>query len=366
MKTRAAVVRGAHQPFEIATVELDDPRPDEVRVRMVASGVCHTDAVVRDQMVPTPLPAILGHEGAGIVEAIGVNVTTVLPGDSVVLSLNTCGKCEQCLTGHVAYCTQMSALNFGGRRADGSTAFSDDSGPISSHFFGQSSFAAHTNAPERSVVKVDADLPLELLGPLGCGIQTGAGAVLNSLEVPTGSTFAVFGTGAVGSSAILAAVVAGCTTIIAVDNVGSRLDLAKELGATHVINSGTQDVAAEVERITRGRGIDNAVDTTGVPAVLRQAADVLGIRGTVALIGAAAMGSEVHFEIGASLAKGWHFRTIIEGDAVPQVFIPQLIALWRQGRFPFDKLVRTYSLEDINQAFEDSRSGKVLKPVLRF
>lgn len=366
MEVTAAIVRGESKPFEITTLELDDLRADEVRVRLVATGVCHTDAIVRDQVYPTPLPAVLGHEGAGIVEAVGSAVTTVAPGDAVVLSANSCGTCESCLTGHLSYCTDLFNRNFGGSRADGTTAFTEGGKRVSSHFFGQSSFASHVNAVERSVVKVDADLPLELLGPLGCGIQTGAGAVLNSLKVPAGSSFVVFGTGAVGCAALMAAVVAGATTIVAVDIVDSRLELAATLGATHVINSRLQDVAQEITRITGGRGVDFALDTTGIPAVLRQGADVLAIGGTVALVGAPAPGTEVSFEIGASLTKGWHFRTIIEGDSVPQVFIPKLITLWRQGRFPFDKLTKFFAFAQINEAFDASASGETIKPIVTF
>lgn len=366
MEVTAAVVHGEAKPFEITTLELDDLRPDEVRIRLVGTGVCHTDAIVRDQVYPTPLPAVLGHEGAGIVDAVGSAVTSVTLGDAVVLSGSTCGTCEQCLTGKSSYCTNMLSRNFGGSRTDGSTAFSEGGAKVSSHFFGQSSFATYVNAIERSVVKVDADLPLELMGPLGCGIQTGAGAVLNSLKVPAGASIVVFGTGAVGSAAMMAAVVAGATTIVAVDIIESRLELAASLGATHVVNSRTQNVGEEIGRITGGRGIDFALDTTGIPAVLRQGADILAIGGTVALVGMSAPGTEVSFEIGASLPKGWHFRTIIEGDSVPQVFIPKLISLWRQGRFPFDKLSKFYALDQINEAFDASASGETIKPIIRF
>ncbi|MBO1267781.1 NAD(P)-dependent alcohol dehydrogenase [Arthrobacter cavernae] len=366
MDIKAAIVRGQGQPFELGSLQLDALRPDEVRVRLVATGVCHTDAIVRDQVYPTPLPAVLGHEGAGIVEAVGSEVTAVEPGDAVVLSANSCGVCEQCLKGRPPYCTDFFGRNFGGTRPDGSSAFSDAGTPVSSHFFGQSSFATHVNAAQRTVVKVDRDLPLELLGPLGCGLQTGAGAVINSLDVRPGSSLAVFGTGAVGCAALMAAAAVGATTIIAVDIVDSRLATAMELGATHVINSRTTDVGAEIARISQDRGVDYALDTTGIPAVLRQAADILGIGGTVALIGAPAPGTEVSFEVGASLIKGWHFRTIVEGDSVPQVFIPQLIRLWQQGKFPIEKLTKTFAFSDINDAFAASASGETIKPVILF
>jgi len=365
MQVTAAVVRSQGAPFTVEQVELDEPRHNEVRVRLVATGICHTDAIVRDGVYPTPLPAVLGHEGAGIVEAIGDSVTSVKPGDHVVLAAAYCGHCKRCRRGQMAYCENLFAADFGGRRLDGSTAFTGADGEVlSSHFFGQSSFATYTNAVEESVVKVDPNVPLEHLGPLGCGINTGAGTVLNELRPEVGSSLAVFGTGAVGSAAIMAAKVADCRIIVAVDIHDSRLELARELGATHTINSLTEDVAARLTEITDGEGIDNVVDTTGRPELLRQAADALGNRGTVALVGAARPGTEVSFEIGASLVKGWTFKTVVQGSSVPQDFIPKLIQLWQAGRFPFEKLVQDYDLEHINDGFEDSKTGVTVKPVI--
>lgn len=366
MKVNAAVVTAKGAPLEIRELELDALRHDEVRVRLVATGVCHTDAIIRDQVYPTPIPIVLGHEGAGVVEEVGESVTSVRAGDHVVLSANSCGTCAQCLQGAMAYCEDLFGRNFGASRPDGSTSLSDGSVSVGSTFFGQSSFSSFTNAAERCVVKVDRNVDLTLLGPLGCGIQTGAGAVLNELRPKPGSSFAVFGTGAVGAAAMMGAVVAGCTTIIAVDIVPSRLELALSLGATHVVNSREEDVSAAIHRITDGCGLDYALDTTGIPQVLRSAADALGIRGTVALVGAASPGTEVPFEIGASLTKGWTFKTIIEGSSVPQVFIPALVSLWRAGRFPFDKLITRYPFTQINEAFADSESGVTIKPVVVF
>ncbi|WP_110588206.1 NAD(P)-dependent alcohol dehydrogenase [Microbacterium suaedae] len=366
MQTTAAVVREKGGSFAIEPVELDDLRPSEVRVRLVATGVCHTDAVVRDQIYPTPLPAVLGHEGAGVVEEIGSAVTTVAPGDHVVLSVSSCGTCRHCLTGGSTYCENLYDRNFGGSRADGSRAFTDASGEsLSSHFFGQSSFAAHTNADERSVVKVDDDVPLDVLGPLGCGIQTGAGAVITALRPEAGSTLAVFGAGAVGLAGVLGAVAVGVGQIIAVDVNPDRLALAAELGATHTVNAKEEDVPARIKEIT-GVGVDYALETSGVSPVLRQAVDSLGVRGTVGVVGAQAPGTETAFETGLSMTRGWSLKMIIEGDSVPQVFIPRLIELWRQGRFPFDKLVKYYDIADIDDAFADSASGEVIKPIVRF
>ena len=362
----AAITRVKGEPFEIATLQLDDPAPGEVRVKLAATGVCHTDAITRDQVYPTPLPAVLGHEGAGVVEAVGEGVTTIKPGDRVVLGFNSCGECSTCLNGRPAYCKNFYDYNFGGTRPNKTTALSDNGSAVSSHFFGQSSFASHANVSVRSVVPVTDDVPLELLGPLGCGLMTGAGSIINSLKVGAGESVAIFGTGAVGSSAIMAAAAVGATTIIAIDLVDSRLEASLDYGATHTINSGDEDLAERISEITGGEGVNVALDTTGVTAVTRQAADAVGINGRVGLVGAPNLGDEVSFEVGASLLKGWSFQTIIEGDAVPQDFIPKLVHLWRQGKFPIEKLIKTYPLEQINVAFEDSASGKTIKPIVTF
>jgi aryl-alcohol dehydrogenase len=366
MKVTAAVARQQGAPLVIEELDLDELRPDEVRVRMVASGVCHTDAAVRDQVIPTPLPAVLGHEGSGIVDAVGRDVTTVEVGDHVVLSANSCGSCRQCLSGDLAYCENLFASNFAARRADGSMPLSKDGEPVGSRFFGQSSFSSYSNVAERSVVRVPRDVDLTLLAPLGCGMQTGAGAILNELRPSAGSTVAVFGTGAVGCAAIMAAAISACTTVIAVDVVPSRLELARSLGATHTIDSRTEDVDERLREITGGHGIDVALDTTAIPGVLRTAADHLAIRGTLALVGSSLPGTEVHLEIGESLNRGWTFKTIIQGSSVPQVFIPALIDLWRAGRFPFDRLIEKYELADIDTAFRDSERGTTIKPVVVF
>jgi aryl-alcohol dehydrogenase len=366
MEITAAVVREQGGQFSIERLELDAPRHNEVRVRLVATGICHTDALVRDGIYPTPLPAVLGHEGAGVVEEIGDSVTSVAPGDHVVLAAAYCGHCVRCRQGEMAYCENLFAADFGGRRADGTTALTSEGKAISSHFFGQSSFATYANVVEESVVKVDPTVPLEHLGPLGCGLNTGAGTVLNELQPPIGSSLAVFGVGAVGDAAIMAARVAECRIVVAIDIHDSRLDLARELGATHTINSATEDVAARLQEISGGTGIDYVVDTTGRPELLRQAADAIAIRGTVALVGAAKPGTEAVFEIGSSLVKGWTFKTVVQGSSVPQVFIPRMIQLWQEGRFPFERLVRNYTLDEINQGFADSKSGETVKPVIIF
>ena len=361
----AAVVRGKEQPFVIEQATLRGVQDDEVRVKVVAAGLCHTDLIVRDQYYPVPLPAVLGHEGAGIVEAVGPNVKALQVGDHVVLTYGACGHCNPCRGGHGANCRDFFALNFGGDDGHGHTAITDAHGqPLHDHFFAQSSFATYALAREINAIKVPDDAPLELLGPLGCGIQTGAGAVLNALQVRSGSSFASYGAGAVGLSAVMAAKVARATTIIAIDVVPSRLELALELGATHVVNSRETDVVEAVRAITGG-GADYALESTGRPEVLSAGIEALGGRGMMGVVGAPKLGTTASFDVNNLLLGGRSIRGIVEGDSVPQVFIPQLVALFQQGRFPFDKLVKFYPLEQINQAAEDSTRGITLKPILR-
>jgi len=249
----AAVVREPKGKFNIEEVELDELRPNEVRVRVVAVGVCHTDVALRDGVYPIPMPVVLGHEGAGVVEAVGSYVTRAGVGDHVVMSAAYCGHCLQCLTGHEAYCENGFAEDFGGRRTlDGTSSLTSSSGEVvSSHFFGQSSFSTHANVVESSLIPVDRDLPLDKISFLGCGMQTGAGSILNEIRPPAGSSVAVAGTGAVGHAAVMAARASGCTTIIAIDRHENRVALAEEVGATHGIHGQAEDAHEELLRISR-------------------------------------------------------------------------------------------------------------------
>lgn len=365
VEIQAAVIRQKGGPFHIETLRLEEPRPDEVLVKMVATGMCHTDLVARDKVYDVPHPIVLGHEGAGVVERVGKDVQSVQPGDHVVLSYQPCTRCEPCLRGMPFYCIYTYPLCFGGARLDGSTATRDAQGnEIHDHFFGQSSFGTFALANDRNVVKVPKEAPLELLGPLGCGIQTGAGAVINVLPVGAGSSFAVFGAGAVGLSAVMAARVSGATTIIAADVVPSRLELAKRLGATHTVNSKDQDPVEAIREITGG-GADATLEATGIPAVLRQAIDAVGVTGTCGIVGAAPLGAEASFDVNDVMIPGKQIRGILQGESIPKLFIPKLVELHLQGRFPFDELVKFYGLDQINQAAEDSEKGVTVKPIIR-
>ncbi|MFF3354762.1 NAD(P)-dependent alcohol dehydrogenase [Streptomyces sp. NPDC002917] len=361
----AAVVREKGGLFTFEDLTLDTVlRPDEVLVKVVATGLCQTDIHVRDQALPTPLPVVLGHEGAGIVERVGDAVSTVTPGDRVVMSYQACGHCTPCLSGKPAYCALSFPANFGGSRLDGTNALHAGGEEIHGHFFGQSSFATHALATERNVVKVDdEDIPLELLSPLGCGLQTGAGAVLNSLKIEAGASVVIIGAGTVGLAAVMAAKVAGASPVIAVDIVPERLGLARELGATHTVNAKEEDTAARIAELTGG-GADYVLEITARPEMLTLAVDALAPLGTAALIGGAPAGAHAPVNMNALLG-GRTVRGIAQGDSIPQLFIPQLIDLYRAGRFPFDRLITFYGFDQINEAATDTRTGAAIKPVLR-
>lgn len=361
MKATAAVLRAPDQPYVIEEIDLRDLRPDEVLVRIVAAGMCHTDVLPRVPGFIAPPPIIVGHEGAGVIEAVGSAVTKVAVGDHVVLSFDSCGACANCLAGQPAYCDTFMVRNLFGRELDGTVSATDSNGDaVAARWFGQSCFATHAIATERNAVVVDPSLPLEKLGPLGCGIQTGAGSILGALDVQPGTSVAVFGAGAVGLAAVMAAKVAGATTIIAVDLQQHRLDLALELGATHVFNGADPELGARIVAATGG-GVQYSFDTTGLPAVIVTALQATRMTGTCGLVGV----QQGTLELESATFIGKTIVNILEGSVDPQVFVPRMIALWQEGRFPFDRLIEEFPLDRINEAEQSSLAGGVIKPVLR-
>jgi len=364
MQITAAVARQKGAAFSLETLDLEEPRAGEVLVRVIATGVCHTDMVVRDGHLPTPLPVVLGHEGSGIVEKVGAGVSKVVPGDHVVMTFNSCGHCPSCDEHEPAYCHEFFPRNFFGTRADGSSALSSNGEVVHGNFFGQSSFASHAICHQQNVVKVPKDVDLALMGPLACGIQTGAGAVINALQLKAGKSFAVFGAGSVGLSALMAAKAKGATQRVAVDTNDDRLAFAKTIGATHTFNPLRDDVVAALLALT-GYGIDYAVDTTGIPAVMRNAVLSLAPRGSCGILGASPMGTELNLDEVHFMSGGRRLIGIVEGSANPDEFIPQLIELYRRGDFPFDRMVRFYPFNEINAAIKDSETGKTIKPIVR-
>jgi aryl-alcohol dehydrogenase len=364
MEIKAAVVHEIGGDFSIEQVELSEPNDDEVVVRVVGSGICGTDlGAVHGHLPIPPPPSVFGHEGAGIVERVGARVTKVKPGDHVVLAWDYCGECAACKMGKELYCMNFFLHNFHGARPDDSPTMRKGDGIIHGCFFCQSSFADFALASERNVVKVQDDVPLEVLAPMGCGIMTGAGAVINSLQARPGSSIAVFGTGTVGMSAILAAVVCGCTTIIAVDVNPERLKMAKELGATHAVNAGKADPVETVLDITSG-GPEFSLECVGNPEVLRQAVDVLPRLGECGLLGVVPPGTEVSLDMDL-IMNGRTVKGVLGGDAIADLFIPKLVELYKQGRFPFDQMITFYPFDEIGKAMGDMAAGKVIKPVLR-
>jgi aryl-alcohol dehydrogenase len=361
MRMRAAVSREGQPHPLIESVDLEDPRAGEVLVRIVATGICHTDLRAHQGgILPTPRPVVLGHEGAGIVERVGGAVSTLRPGDAVVLSGSSCGVCPSCRRGLPPYCDQGFPRIFGGRRLDGTTPLSQNGTPLNGSFFGQSSFAEYSVVEERSAIKAPSGVSIGMLGPMGCGIITGAGAVLQSMRMQTGQSLVVFGVGGVGMSAVLAAKLIGAARIIAVDQNAERLDLAIDLGATHAIRAGAGTVADICKIVPRG--VDRSLNTTSAPVVFDQAVECLGPTGVAAFV-TTPRGPWTP-NLMKLLTGGKTLKAIQGGDADPQQFIPMLIEQWQMGRFPFERMIKRYPLDSIDQAFADCASGAAVKPVL--
>lgn len=360
MRVSAAVLERNGEPFVIQELDLDEPRPDEILVKMSNVGLCGTD-IEHSRFFPTP--AVLGHEGAGTVERTGALVTRVKPGDRVAMSYASCGECSVCIKGSPAYCQNFYMLNFSGGRLDGSSALSKDGERVNGHFLGQSSFATHAVVPESAVVKLESAGNLRIAGPFGCAFQTGSGAVFDSLKPEVGSTLAVFGTGAVGSAAIIAANLVSCSTVVAVDVNDVKLEAARRLGATHSINSSVESVAEVLAEVVPN-GLDYAIDTTGREDVLRSAVEALGSLGTAGVVG---VGPSQTMSFGwPSVLQGRTITGIIAGGSIPQVAIPRLLDLHATGKFPIDDMLAYYSFTQINEATEDIAKGKVGKAVLTF
>lgn len=363
MKITALVSRGPASPLSIEPLEIDEPRPDEILVRLRAVGVCHTDIVTRS-FFPEGAPIVLGHEGAGTVEAVGAEVSAVTVGDKVLLSYRSCGNCRMCAAGARAYCEQFAALNVSGGRGDGTTPLHDRTGgPIGGGFFGQSSFATHALVTESNAVRVPADTDLVATASFGCGMQTGAGVVANVLRPQKTDSVVVFGTGAVGMAAIMAARALGVGTIVGVDLSDDRLALARELGATHTFSGSAPDLVESIQAATSG-GATHGLDTTGNAGVVRTATDALAPLGTLVVVGTG--GSELTLDSTTFIGAGKTVRGSIEGDADPHEFIPTLLSWHAEGLFPVERLVSTYHFDAVNEAMADSISGVAVKPVLVF
>ncbi|MYV99845.1 NAD(P)-dependent alcohol dehydrogenase [Streptomyces sp. SID3343] len=360
MRFGAAVLRSYESPFTVEEVVLGrGPADGEVLVEIAGCGMCRTDLAVRRSAGRSPLPAVLGHEGAGVVVETGGPNTGLSVGDHVVLSFDSCGHCPSCVGAAPAYCDSFASLNLFGGRGEDTARFTDAAGlELAPRWFGQSSFAEYAVVSARNAVRVDPALPIALLGPLGCGFLTGAGAVLNSFAVGPGDTLVVLGAGAVGLAAVMAADAAGAVTV-AVDRYPERLALAERFHAIP-LDAASADLPDRIRRSTDG-GARYALDTTGSGPLINDALRALRPTGHLGLV--ARLHTTLGLEPGA-LDRGRTISHLCEGDAVPRLLIPRLIKLWRAGRFPFDQLIRTYPLADINEAERDCQEGRVVKPVL--
>jgi len=365
MLATAAVLNQPNGPFDLEQVDVAEPKAGEVRVAIKAVGICHTDLVVASGAMGLQFPAVLGHEGAGIVESVGEGVTDLQPGDKVLLTFNSCGECKPCGHDEPAYCSHFVPLNMVAARADGSTRVTRDGAPVSDNFFGQSSFASVAIANRRNVLKVDADADLAVLAPLGCGIQTGAGGVMRSLAAREGESLVVLGAGAVGLSALLGGLIAGCATVIVVEPQESRRGMALELGATHVLD-GQGDVAAAVRAILP-EGADMVLDTSGFMPVVQQSVNMIANRGRIGLLGVpGSLDAALSVPIVQFITQGGTVRGIIEGDSDPHVFLPELITHQKAGRLPIERFSKTYPAKQINEAIDDAHHGRAIKAVLLF
>ena len=367
MKSRAAVLFEAGQTVEIREVDVQDPAPGEVRIQMAAGGVCHSDLHVMSGHLPAPLPAVLGHEGAGIVADVGTGVTAVKPGDHVIpLWRLSCGECEYCSGGRPALCAAGTEIRWSGRLLDGTTRFKLDGEEIK-HFAGVSSFSNYTVLPEQAVLKIPDDLPLERAALLGCAVITGVGAVTHGAGVKPGGTVAVFGTGGVGVNVVQGAALSGAEQIIAVDLIPSRLEEAKRFGATHAVNASEGDPVEQIRDLTGGRGVDYSFEVIGLPVTMRQAYDCLAKRGVAMMVGISPSTAEITIP---SMSLVFEERVVtgsLYGSAAPKIDIPRLIDLYRAGKLMLDELLtRTYPIEEINQAYADLESGATLRSVVTF
>jgi len=361
MKIRAAVAR-AREPFSIEACELDGPRANEVLVEVEACGICHTDLSAKDHDYGTPLPAVLGHEGVGRIVELGAGVTKFAAGERVVMSFGACGQCPSCAAELPPYCRHARDFNLFGRRLDGSSPVSQAGQSLTGHFFGQSTFASHAVASATNLVRLDDDLPAALMTSLACGVQTGMGAVIHVLRAGPRDVVGIFGCGTVGLAAIMAAKIAGCARIVAVDVRPDRLTIARALGATDVVDNASDELGAALKRLG---GLTLAFDNTGRPEVVEVAYAALRPRGQIVLAGLSPRGASLSLDLNRLMATGRTLRGTVEGDADPRTFIPRMIAWYRRGELPLERLVTTYPFDQINQAAADMLAGRVIKPVLR-
>lgn len=360
-RTVAAVCEDPGVAPVLRDVLVPDPRGTQVRVRIDAVGICHTDLTMARLTPARRLPMIFGHEGTGIVEAVGPEVATLRPGQRVVLTFDSCGACPSCAADEPAYCASAARLNLHGAGLGVTLA---DETPVTTGFFGQSSFGRLVLASERNAIAIDHDIAPELAAPLGCSVQTGFGTVVNALAPTAGQAVMIFGAGAVGMSALLGARHVGAEVVV-IDPLAARRELALELGAAAVVDPGGMadaEVVAAVRAVTGG-GAHHGVDTTALPRVLGQAVESLRARGTLAVVGLGAPMAQL--PVGTIMGSGLHIRGVVEGDSQPRTFIPHLAALVAAGALPLEKMIDVFDFDDFEQGWQAAASGASVKTVAR-
>ena len=365
MKAKAAILYEVDTPLRIEEIDIDDPKDEEVLVKLSATGVCHSDIHVIKGDIPAFMPVVLGHEGAGIVEKVGKNVTEVKPGDKVVLVVTPhCGKCAACLTGKPYICERVMDAGMGGTMMDGTSRMKKDGEPLH-HYFCQSSFSQYCVAEEEVVVKVPDDVPLDVVCLLSCGSSTGIGAVLNKAKVEPGDSVAIIGCGGVGLSAVMAAHLIGASRIFAVDKLENKLQMAQELGATDLVNASKEDPLEKIQLATMG-GVDYVIEAIGNADTIAMAFNMLKYGGTAVVVGVAPWGALVSIDAMFLLAEK-SLTGCIAGRLRPRIDIPRYVDLFKAGRLPLDKLVTArYPLEKINDAIQATLEGKVIRAVITF
>jgi S-(hydroxymethyl)glutathione dehydrogenase / alcohol dehydrogenase len=364
---RAAVLREINGPLTVEEVELAEPSPGEVALRLAASGICHSDWNVITGATPNPLPAVLGHEGAGVVEAVGDGVTAVAEGDHVILSwLPSCGSCFYCVQGRGVLCDVAMADMFEGTLPGGSLALSQNGAPLY-HYSYLSTFAERCVVPERCCVRIRQDAPLEVAALVGCAVMTGLGAAVLRARVAPGSTAVVFGAGGVGLSAVLGCKLAGAKAIVAADPIAFKRETALALGATHAVDPRAEDVAALARALTDGRGADYALDTAGAPGVVAQAYDTVRRGGFVVAVGIPPVGATADLPAPSLPREEKVVTGSFYGSCRPHVDMPLVVDLYMEGRLDLDALVtRTFTLDEINEGFAAMNAGEVARGVIRF
>lgn len=366
MRTKAAIVYELNQPVVVEELELDEPKFREVLIKMTASGVCHSDLSVINGTIPNPLPMVIGHEGAGLIEQVGKDVSYVVPGDHVVLSYRpTCGSCLYCTMGRPCLCVGFPKTR--GKLLDGSCRLHKKSGQDIHQMANIGTMSEYIIAAEQSLVKIEPHYPLERAVLVGCGVTTGIGAVIHTAAVEAGSSLAVFGTGGVGLNVIQGGVLAGAAKIIAVDVVDKKLEYAKQFGATHVVNASKVDAVLAIKDLTHGYGVDYAFEVIGNPKTIKQAYQAVRNAGSAIVVGIPHY--DAPLELSAHEIPFSEKRLIgsLYGSSRPRQDMPRLLQLYSEGKVKLDELVtRTYRLEEVNQAFSDLENGLNARGVIVF